>query len=612
MPIEKSKAIGKIIILILCCTILLFLLLPFLDGSSQAQSDRQSARKATPLIATLNPLREMAQKILTAFGSKPQVRHKFMAAAEAPLQASRQGASSSIGTQESALSTAGQEVTDTSADMVDNAQAAFVNEEGEWVLINQIEPISSNRGMHDINSSDSAYDKLIRLERQAKYTGHPRRVAEKSVWEQLWDPFKEMFSSSETPKQAPVGPLGSSDNASRQQTLAMATSSRSSQPHGSSASQQTERGNPLSTEEANKLLALLLDPNKRLDNNAEQLKQMARDLLPSKQALSVSKQIDEDTKKAKNWVEEQLALDLARKAEGQSAEELASKAITCFGSATPVSLYKDLSGGACKEYTPMSPSAGLDKQVQALYEKNKQDIVHLLNRLTEQNMENVEIPAVVYLGKTKAGESFMPKDPKELEFLDPSTRIYLKWLDELFKSSGCEKEDCYLVSIDPSLQSDLAANNKLKAGGTIPTGVPAKVQIDKFNSWIEEEMATAPEEDLPILQSTQNMVAHYMMLTNSQMKEFVDGKIVVAANDALGIGLYNDKTASAGQLISGNFEQSKVSLATDGEQISGAVQRLLERENDLTNKAAKTVADNNAPQIYSSWLSGKLKNTPAE
>ena len=141
---QKSSTLGKCIIVILCCAILLFLLLPFLDGSLSVSRAKNNTQKATPQIFTGNPLQEMAQKLLAALGKKSK-RNAFGSVLQGPLEATEQTALATPPARNAVSHQSGQAQLDLAASGQNSqAVAAFVNEEGEWVLINQTEPDSNH------------------------------------------------------------------------------------------------------------------------------------------------------------------------------------------------------------------------------------------------------------------------------------------------------------------------------------------------------------------------------------------------------------------------------------------------------------------------------------
>ena len=69
------------------------------------------------------------------------------------------------------------------------------------MLIRQTAPEAAQRGMHDINSSDTAYDRFVRLERSAKYAVPNANAAEQipsSKWARLFKPINKLLGLGET------------------------------------------------------------------------------------------------------------------------------------------------------------------------------------------------------------------------------------------------------------------------------------------------------------------------------------------------------------------------------------------------------------------------------
>ena len=195
---DKAKTAGKFIVIMLCFAILFFLLLPFLDNPDAASGEKN--KKAIPQIFTSNPLSDLVRKVYAMF-TRNQKR------APAPLET---GELLAYGGQQPGLdpaarySAAANEKENAftfsaSNDENDEAynDATVVNEDGEWILVRQTAPEAFQRGMHEVNSSDSAYDKYIRLQLNSKYAEVPQHHYPQSKWARMWKPLKRFLGFDE-------------------------------------------------------------------------------------------------------------------------------------------------------------------------------------------------------------------------------------------------------------------------------------------------------------------------------------------------------------------------------------------------------------------------------
>ncbi len=191
---NKAKTAGKFIVLMLCFAILFFLLLPFLDNPDAVSGEKK--KKAVPQIFTSNPLSDLVRKVYALFsrGQRRDPAHlaaKDLLAAGTPRPGLAPDARYSVPPKEKGNSFT------FSASAEENeeeyGQAALINEDGEWILVRQTAPVAFQRGMHEVNSSDSAYDKYAGLQISSKYTAHPVHHYPQSKWTRLWNPLKRFL-----------------------------------------------------------------------------------------------------------------------------------------------------------------------------------------------------------------------------------------------------------------------------------------------------------------------------------------------------------------------------------------------------------------------------------
>lgn len=195
---DKAKTAGKFIVIMLCFAILFFLLLPFLDNPDAASGEKN--KKAIPQIFTSNPLSDLVRKVYAMF-TRNQKR------APAPLES---GDLLAYGAQQPGLdpaarySAAANEKENSftfSASNEENDEAydeaSMINEDGEWILVRQTAPEAFQRGMHEVNFSDSAYDKYVRLQLNSKYAEVPQHHYPQSKWARMWKPLKRFLGFDE-------------------------------------------------------------------------------------------------------------------------------------------------------------------------------------------------------------------------------------------------------------------------------------------------------------------------------------------------------------------------------------------------------------------------------
>ena len=490
MANKKPTATGKWIILLITAAILFFLILPFLDGSATWQSPRRAASKANPQIFTSNPLRRLADKLLSAFsrknkkrnppviaGASPEQQAQLRAAAEAPLDF-QQAAGPSAGPQD--LQAQGQEDYDTS-----DLEAAFVNEDGEWILINQTDPESSNRGMHDIKFSDSPYDRLIRLERATKYTrpaapentqtAQSRPQHSDSAWERIWNPVKKFFGvKGEQPQMLAVGPISSRQNqAGRGANGAAATNT------DFSISQYNIPANRANVLKTNEVLEVLLNPESQLEELAMQLKKSAHDTLPGKDAKKTADQIEKDKRAALAQMRQQILDKIESGTAGSGWSEVISKANTCIDH-TPASAYQK---DGCTTYQATPYEEKQFKNMEKLFQENAPKIQQTLSDIIGAPVTGT-VPTVLLYAVTDAGESFQPATEDD----DDNIVLYKEFLNYIAEKQGCGKEKCVWMALDNKAQTDLTAYYVQKAAGLDPKGLPEKQLYKMFQGFQEQKV----------------------------------------------------------------------------------------------------------------------------
>lgn len=169
-----KKTIGKIILLLVCVAVIVFLLLPFLETTAPAPANAQAsaaAQKATPQIFTSNPLTALVQRMARLL-RRTNARQKAQTAQKSGDNKAAQP--EQIADARAALkkAPANQETADgvATSGRYNYGDASMQTEDGDWVLIRQTAPEGMEPGMHEINTQENAYDRYIRQERAARFT----------------------------------------------------------------------------------------------------------------------------------------------------------------------------------------------------------------------------------------------------------------------------------------------------------------------------------------------------------------------------------------------------------------------------------------------------------
>ena len=202
--------IAKIIFLVICIGLFIFLLLPFLETTPPATP---SQLKAQPQVTTDNPLTAIANRLRALLGGKERAKHRLadaqplpswrpteeFLAAGAPARSTTSAAP--VSSPEGPTRTIQVPPQEESFDFGD---AALQTDQGEWVLIHQVAPENGQPGMHEVNVHDNPYDRYVKQERAKRaLPEQPKQEIPDSAWARLVRPVKQFFGL-DTP--TPVGP----------------------------------------------------------------------------------------------------------------------------------------------------------------------------------------------------------------------------------------------------------------------------------------------------------------------------------------------------------------------------------------------------------------------
>ncbi len=545
---EKAKTAGKFVVIMLCFAILFFLLLPFLEDPAQVAAAQN--KKATPQIFTSNPLSDLVRKVYAMFtkhapkqyraqSAQAPYNNDFLASAanaEDPLYAAAPIDAATPAAEESVSSRRGAAYFPEAYDNYGNA--GFINEEGEWVLVRQTAPEAGPRGMHDVNSTDSAYDKWLQLERAAKYNPslRPTHTIPESKWARLFRPIKNLFGISDTTEaeQKAASPrafaLASARN--RRQSgnrYAGGNSARASLPNLPGANLPSS----VNTGSGNINLADLLDPEGFIDEVADGLKEMAANNLDAKQRKDFNSMIDQQKEYHKQVMRQQLRQSIIADAQDQEPKELLDKTMLCTTGAS--SLYKQ-APSSCSLNTPFTPKEELDQlkekgQEQAL--ENQKKSLNELSSLAGIPLKQEDLQMVVILGKTQDFQNPIQGNRSPFRIPDDATdeeiaqieaenekrqrqdQTLSEFYDYMIKQQGCDSQPCYWVATDA--QEDPGLRFAIQSSGMEFKGDPLNINM-RLNQGFSQEKANGSEEQAEqILTDLKEYGAYYIPYTQEDM-----------------------------------------------------------------------------------------------
>ncbi|MBR3632070.1 MAG: hypothetical protein IKN49_03285 [Elusimicrobiaceae bacterium] len=642
MPNKKTKQVGKIVVVILSVAIFFFLLLPFLESDSETAKEG-TAKKATPQIFTSNPLSELARKIYAMFSGKsrskapniPPQQTNILEEGEnmlalAPAEAERYSAEHESDSQVSTVGVTYDEY----------GEAGFVNEEGEWVLIRQTAPETAERGMHEVSTTDKAYDKYVQLERSAKYIGKSSESAAaipESKWARLWRPIKKLFSKDEeTPSADPTNTdkpfalaaastgLGQDKNISTRQE-------RKSGKNPFSSFSRRQWGNAISIDQ-------FTDPATVLNESAEQLKEMARNMLDSKRADEVIEKIEQNKQKAieqaNQQIKEQKQDELEQAIEqnqqngvqfepGQIVTKLYTFASDCRSDDPPSAK----AVGFPHNNPPLEASPSLSscnekpieyndpEYIEAQKQELSQKLLEAMGTQAEKPTTIETPPVVVVVDKLAAGQ---PLDFKQLippgQDSIPQDSPYwsqVEYLKLLYQAKGCDKHDCYAISNTLTNVSHDVPEMGAVAGLDIYPGLSG----DEFENLKADLLANLPydnEQMIPVISRLQQEFPTVTFVDEETFNQIKQGhirlystaelaKISEKPEDDPNYFVDKDKKIFNGDLENGNREKGASaqeqyikSKKTEADITKEANQKF---KNESTEVVLEQVADKEADNI---------------
>lgn len=457
---DKAKTAGKFAVVMLSLAILFFLLLPFLDNSEAAGG---SGKKAVPQIFTSNPLSDLVRKIYSMFAKNqraPGARggQAFALAQGGPAYQATPGAGNN---ERYAAENDGKSGSSSVGASYDYGDAGIINEDGEWVLVRQTAPDAAQRGMHEINSSDTAYEKLMRLERAAKYTGRPGSggpVIPDSKWARLWKPIKNFFTGeSDAPEAADV-----------QQAFALASASgglgqdadkrgntygRAAEPDIKNAGFTGSAGGNFKLPQVQSL-EKLLNTEISLDEIKDNIISLAEKDLSKTEVKNLKQLLDEKGRELVTEAKARFQNKILAEAQDKPVENLIEKTFSdcAAGSST---LYSSSSEKHTACSAPPAP-----EEVQ----KQQEESFKRIEQYAQVSLQN-KPRLLVVLGKAK--------DINPPELSQPEQKLAKEFYDYMLEQKGCNKNDCIWVANEVQ-PGNPRLRNSVEAAGMDFVGAPTK------------------------------------------------------------------------------------------------------------------------------------------
>ena len=203
--------IAKIVFLVICVAAFIFLLLPFLETTPQPTP---AQLKTQPQVTTSNPLTALAKRLANLWHRPERTTHTLAArpfaspaqdrSANAPLIIVRNAPQDDF-TQDNPRQQEGTGLSLPPSPDTDYGEAAFLTDDGQWVLVRQEAPQGGKPGMHEVNVHDNPYDRYVKHERARRtIPQEPKAEIPDSKWARLIRPVKKFLGLDTPTKPASV------------------------------------------------------------------------------------------------------------------------------------------------------------------------------------------------------------------------------------------------------------------------------------------------------------------------------------------------------------------------------------------------------------------------
>ena len=568
MPLhDKAKNVGRYIVILLCFAIVFFLLLPFLEEAA-TPSAQHADKKATPQIFTPNPLSELVNKIYSLF-SKNQKRNQArqailandtaantqaaIADIQPPRYAAEDGTDNIVTAATATPSTAYQPQT------YNYGNAGFINEEGEWVLVRQTAPDASQRGMHEINTSDSPYDKLVRLERAAKYNTPPAPAQPPipdSKWARLFHPIKTFFGFGSKPKQAPTQKAFALADASdgMDRSLRRPTG-RFARPGAVDMSVFASSSPSGTAGQIDFAWSDIFNPGQILDGVVENLKQMGNSISDMRQRSQFNKRLNALTEEQRQFIKDSFYIKMQLNAQKEPADDFLSKTFACGQAVSGTySGQKDSVPCLLPRVLSQQEVEQMAQQSNQEAQKNHQESLKQLALMSDKRAptaKDMEVKMVVLLGKADKTNPFetysraplptsaatseeelaaLQQENKDRQRQDENLR---RFYDFMIEEQGCASKDCY--AIGSATQADPSMANRIISSGVQYDGDPLQLSEGMIERFAQQQQAQAQTEEEKekaqhIQEDLQNFPPYYIYYTDKDMAQLNKRNVSPAPN----------------------------------------------------------------------------------
>ena len=512
-----KKTIGKTVLIVCICALLIFLLLPFLETQ---EPSAKADKKASPQIFTSNPLTELVNRIAAIFQSKEKRLAKKAAAAQAEAQAAKdalnelyadtsaQAPARYAATQADDTQGQAQTTTFTNANF-DYGNAALQDEDGNWILVRQTAPDAPARGMHEINTTDDAYERYIRQEKAARSTpglGAPTRPAD-SALARLLAPIKGLFGIKQnSTAQLPADATASAVRAPAANTVKASQglgSNNGKEPSSSLPARPTLPSIPAGL--ANAVLPVQAAGNAGANTAQYSAADMLNPMLAITRASewiqenqdpeATDEEKQQNNEKLKNMIYKTRA-ELSDKLTKQVQEEAGNAPApnhlpTTIGCRGESGSFYSAEGAPCANLPSVAqdPGAWLSADEQdKLAQQGKQKLMEKLN-LPAGHPAVPDVNMLVVLGKTK---NILPPDmeendedtPEQKQAKEITGRIY----ELMLEKQNCTKEECYWIP--NQLQQYPSVRETVLSAGFNSIEDPLKL----YDQWVPQLQAELMDE----------------------------------------------------------------------------------------------------------------------
>ena len=567
-----KKTILKISFVAVCIAVIIFLLLPFLETQPPVTTSLQSTQ---PQITFSNPLAAIAKRLSALFTRRGEHKNtlqssaaaqEFLADNHARFAAPAQASGTSPATKQPALS---DDMPATSATDSDETGPSFKTDDGEWVLIRQVAPNTSEPGMHEINVHDNPYDRYVRQERANRLGA---RAAQPQIpdskWARMIRPIKEFFGI-ESPR--PVETARLYANAQPERNASSSSDKLTGLGHDSSLGthlrvpfpditpgqwlnmtpqeQQQERERRAITQFAD-----LLTGNSVAEDAATI---SANAKYPNPQTEAEKQQKEEYKKRLteenKQKIRDGLLAAMQENASHKQSVDEIGKLLNCTNSSLPsnnCSTELDPDTGH-----PLPPAPLSDDEIAAGQAQNAAEFLNKTGFVLPQNLP-VTVVFAAPDPKTMAGLTDYTDD-------NPEVKRAAEVLDFLYQAQDCANQDCFGVTNSPQLDQQMTQVIALNTAQLKedPLGIYAPLEpqfVDHKVSQMQEQLEQSQADE----ETKQKMLAY---AREDAKKQFHENAPHLVFYQGKQVGQMQENTFAAMDRNNPNADPSKMTLIFVGD-----------------------------------------------